>query len=368
MLIVVFCITTLLLFTSCSHSSSQGTMPEGIRQKNNPSDGESEIYLAGGCFWGTEMYLRLLPGVISVESGYANGYTENPSYHEVCRGSGHSETVHVVYNPEKIELKHLLEMYFGTIDPTSIDQQGNDRGKQYRTGIYYTNDNASNDTKIIEEALSTLQAKYEKPIAIETGPIINFYRAEDEHQEYLIKNPNGYCHIPYYMFDELHKEKTANDKVNTVKHDRNTHYEKPDKAVLKEQLTGLQYAVTQEAATEPPFKNSYDREFREGIYCDITTGQPLFVSTDKFESGCGWPAFSRPIDDSVLEERDDRSIGMHRTEVISKASGAHLGHVFPDGPKEMGGLRYCINSASLRFIPKEKMEEEGYGAYLEYFK
>ena len=150
--------------------------------------------------------------------------------------------------------------------------------------------------------------------------------------------------------------------------DRNTKYEKPDQVELKEQLTELQYAVTQQAATEPPFHNAYNKEFREGIYCDVTTGQPLFVSTDKFESGCGWPSFSRPISESVLEKREDRSFGMMRTEVMSKASGAHLGHVFNDGPKKSGGLRYCINSASLRFIPRDEMEANGYGAYLDLFE
>lgn len=361
LMIIAIGITAILLLSSCKHSNSQSVMPVGIVQKNQPVDNEAEIYLAGGCFWGTEMYLRLLTGVVSVESGYANGYTEHPTYNEVCRGSGHAETVHVIYRPDVISLPTLLTAYFQTIDPTSKNRQGNDKGIQYRTGIYYMNEQ---DAVVINSSLNELQQKHSQPLAIETGPIVNFYRAEEEHQEYLINHPNGYCHIPLYLFDELHKEKAAHENGDARQHTKDTHYEKPTNTELKEHLTALQYAVTQQAATEPPFHNAYDKEFRAGIYCDVTTGQPLFVSTEKFNSGCGWPAFSRPIGNDVIEEREDCSLGMKRTEVLAKASGAHLGHVFPDGPKEKGGLRYCINSASLRFIPKEKMAEEGYGEYL----
>lgn len=368
-IIAAVCLTVFLTASRERFVASQGTMPTEIVQKNNTAEGQAEIYLAGGCFWGTEMYLRLVEGVVSVESGYANGHTAHPTYHEVCRGSGHAETVHVIYDPNQLSLKKLLEVYFTSIDPTSRNQQGNDRGIQYRTGIYYVgqSDNvAASNRNIIEASLQKLQGKYDEPLAVEVAPIVNFYRAEEEHQEYLLKNPNGYCHIPHYLFDELHKKNAFSRLKKTF--DRNTTYEKPSQAELKKQLTGLQYAVMQEIATEPPFHNAYDKEFRKGIYCDITTGQLLFISADKFESGCGWPAFSRPIDKNVLEEREDHSFGMKRTEVTSKASGAHLGHVFNDGPKEYGGLRYCINSASLRFIPKEEMAAEGYEAFLDLFE
>lgn len=359
-LLIFFLSVTAILFTACSSTKSQAAMPEEIVQKNSAGEGLAEIYLAGGCFWGTEMYLRLLEGVESVEVGYANGYTKNPTYAEVCDDSGHAETVHVVYRPEILSLNDLLEEYFKTIDPTSKNKQGNDRGVQYRTGIYYTD---AADAPIIAAALDKLQTRYKDPLAIETGALVNFYRAEEDHQSYLLKNPGGYCHIPAYLFEELQKNR-AEKKIHT----RATVYEKPDKAELKKNLSSLQFAVTQEAATEPPFHNAYDKEFREGIYCDITTGQPLFVSTDKFESGCGWPAFARPIDEKVLEERIDNSLFMRRTEVVARASGAHLGHVFDDGPKNLGGLRYCINSASLRFIPREKMADEGYGDFLNLFE
>ena len=352
-----------LLFSGCAQGAPK-SMPVGIVQKNVPQEAQRDIYLAGGCFWGMETLLRLMNGVVSVESGYANGYTENPSYRDVCQESGHAETVHVVYDPAVLPLSRLLDVYFRAIDPTAKNRQGNDRGVQYRTGVYYTRDE---DAAVIEEALSKLQQRYAQPLAIEAAPLVNFYRAEEEHQEYLIKNPQGYCHIPRYLFDEAYKANRRAPKQSDAPVTKDTAYEKPDAETLKEALTPMAYAVTQEAATEPPFQNAYDQEFREGIYCDVTTGHPLFVSTAKFDAGCGWPAFSRPIERALIEERTDRSHGMTRTEVVAKASGAHLGHVFDDGPQKDGGLRYCINSASLRFIPREEMAAQGYAAYLDLF-
>lgn len=337
-------------------------MPEEIIQRNHKADGEAEIYLAGGCFWGTDFFIRNVAGIISTEVGYANGATKNPTYREVCNDSGHVEAVHVIYNPEKISLPQLLTEYYRSINPTLINRQGNDRGIQYRTGIYFSE---PTDAPIIEQSLKELQKNFSKPVVVEHEPIKNFYRAEEEHQDYLIKNPNGYCHVPRALIDEQKKIQAA-QTFTDKNFSRDRVYDKPSAETL-EKLSDLQRAVTQDAATEPPFKNEYDEEFREGIYVDVTTGQPLFVSTDKFNSGCGWPAFSKPIDKNFLEERTDKSFGMQRTEVRAKASGAHLGHVFDDGPKNLGGLRYCINSASLRFIQRENMTEQGYGDWLNLF-
>lgn len=312
-----------------------------------------EIYLAGGCFWGTEHFLRQIRGVTDTEVGYANSEKPQPGYREVCSGSTHAaETVRVEYDPEQLSLDRLLRLYFKTIDPTSKDRQGNDRGSQYRTGIYYTD---SADRPVIEEALSELARQYEKPLAVEFLALQNFYKAEDYHQDYLLNNPGGYCHIPPALFESAREGNPLPEK---------TAFEKTETEQLKKILSPLQYAVTQENSTEPPFDNEYWNENREGIYVDITTGQPLFLSTDKFESGCGWPSFTKPIDNSLIEEKKDLSHNMRRIEVRSALGDAHLGHVFPDGPAESGGLRYCINSASLRFIPKEKMKAEGYGRYL----
>ena len=338
------------------------SLPEEIIQQNQKADGEAEIYLAGGCFWGTEFLMRNVPGVTSVEVGYSNGNTRNPTYREVCKGSGHAESAHVIYNPEVVPLTKILNVYYQSIDPTFINHQGKDEGVQYRTGVYFSD---PADEKVIKESLQELQGNFFNEVVVECEPIKNFYRAEEEHQEYLLKNPNGYCHVSRNLIDEQAKAKVA-QKFPDKNFSRDRTYSKPTKETLKN-LSELQRAVTQNGATEPPFKNEYDEEFREGIYVDVTNGQPLFLSTDKFDSGCGWPAFSKPIDKNLLEERRDFSYGTERTEVRAKASHSHLGHVFDDAPPELGGIRYCINSASLRFIPREKMQEEGYGDWLDLF-
>lgn len=337
-------------------------IPEEIIQQNFAAEGEAEIYLAGGCFWGMEFLMRNVPGVVNVEVGYANGLTRSPNYRQVCKGSGHAETAHVIYNTNEISLTRLLDIYYKAIDPTLLNLQGEDSGIQYRTGIYYSN---PEDAPVIEESLSKLQGNFLNPVVVEHEPIKNFYRAEENHQQYLLKNPNGYCHISRNFIDEQAKEKVAQALPNK-NFSRDRIYGKPSRETLKN-LSELQRAVTQDAATEPPFRNEYDEEFRTGIYVDVTTGQPLFSSKDKFESSCGWPAFTKPIDESFLEERNDISFGIERTEVIARASRSHLGHVFRDEPGVLGGVRYCINSAALRFIPQEKMQAEGYGDWLNLF-
>ncbi|MGI6124745.1 MAG: peptide-methionine (R)-S-oxide reductase MsrB [Acetivibrionales bacterium] len=324
---------------------------------NNINKELKEIYLAGGCFWGTEKYLSLVHGIVETEVGYANGNTENPTYEDVChRNTGHAETVKVLYNPGEIRLEFILKLFYDVIDPVSVNRQGYDVGTQYRTGIYYVDEQ---DKDIILNSIKELQKSYTKPIAIEVRPLENYYPAEDYHQKYLDKNPNGYCHIGRDKFESAKQAKDA-EQLKQAK-DGSKKYKLKSKAELKETLTEMQYNVTQNSDTEPPFRNEYYDNFKEGIYVDITTGEPLFVSTDKFESGCGWPSFSKPITPELIKELPDLSHGRVRTEVCSKLGDAHLGHVFNDGPKELGGLRYCINSASLKFIPKDKMEEEGYG-------
>lgn len=311
----------------------------------------SEIYLAGGCFWGTEKYFSSINGVLSTEVGYANGNTNNPTYEEVCyKNTGHAEAVHVVYDSAIITLAFLLDQYYEVIDPVSVNRQGGDYGTQYRTGIYYVD---GEDQEIIMHSIARLQEKYDSPIAIEVEQLHNFTSAEDYHQKYLDKNPGGYCHISKDMF-----EKATRTIVDPAA------YKAMDADDLHKTLTKDQYEITMNNATEPPFQNEFWNSFSSGVYVDITTGEPLFASEDKFESGCGWPSFSKPIDPGVIRENKDISYKMVRTEVRSRVGDAHLGHVFNDGPAETGGLRYCINSASLRFIPREDMEKEGYGYLL----
>jgi peptide methionine sulfoxide reductase msrA/msrB len=311
-----------------------------------------EIWLAGGCFWGVEAYMTRIYGVYDVTSGYANGDTENPTYEEVSyKHTGHAETVHVLYDPERVDLTTLLTYYFKIINPTVLNQQGNDRGEQYRTGIYYMEDT---DKAVIEQVMAKEQEKYEDPIVTEFEKLDNFTLAEEYHQDYLEKNPDGYCHIE---FDSL-EDQSVPIVIDPMM------YPKPSDEVLKTTLTEAQYMVTQSGDTEAAFSNEYWDTFEPGIYVDIATGEPLFSSADKYESGCGWPSFTKPIVPEVIVTYDDTSFNMLRTEVRSRSGNSHLGHVFDDGPTDKGGLRYCINSASITFIPFADMKAAGYG-YLE---
>lgn len=308
---------------------------------------KKKIYLAGGCFWGTDRLFSLVDGVEKTVAGYANSRVEDPTYKMVCTGlTGAAEAVEVVYDDTKLSLTELLTLYFRSIDPLSVDRQGNDRGTQYRTGIYYTD---PADLSVIEAVYATVERRYGEPLAVEVEPLKNFYPAELYHQEYLVKNPGGYCHVDPSLIAEVKGRRSV---------------PKEDKAELRERLTPLQWEVTQNGATERPFENEYNHEFRPGLYVDITDGTPLFVSSRKYNSGCGWPAFTKPVSGDAVTEHADNSYGRHRVEVRSASSGAHLGHVFPDGPASEGGMRYCINSASLRFIPLDEMAAAGYADYI----
>jgi peptide methionine sulfoxide reductase msrA/msrB len=323
------------------------------------------IYLAGGCFWGLQKYLSLIQGVIKTETGYANGAEANPTYEQVCEKSGHAETVRVDYNENAVTLTNLLDLYGDVIDPVSVNRQGGDIGIQYRTGIYYV-DGA--DRAIIKGWLTLLGENLDKPVVIELKPLENYCPAEDYHQNYLDKNPGGYCHISNDKFEcaanAVHSQKNDKKGPDDQGYERSEHFPQNGKFRLRERLTPMQYEVAVGGATEPPFQNEYYDNCAPGIYVDIISGKPLFVSTDKYESGCGWPAFSKPIDIALICEFADNSYGRTRTEVRASESDAHLGHVFDDGIPELGGLRYCINSASLRFVPKADMEHEGYADYI----
>lgn len=319
------------------------------------------IYFAGGCFWGTEHFFKQIDGVTDTEVGYANSVIPHPTYREVCTGQTQAvEGVRVVYDTAKINLPYLIRLYLMTIDPTSVNRQGNDSGTQYRTGIYYTT--ADQQRTAIAE-LDKEAARHSRPLAVEIKPLINFYSAEEFHQDYLDKNPGGYCHIDPKLFEVARNAgRPIAAGVDAGK------YSRPSDSELRSHLNGIQYAVTQQNATEAPFSNEYFDEKRPGIYVDITTGEPLFLSSDKFDSGCGWPSFSRPVCPDVIKVKNDSSHGMERTEVRSRVGDAHLGHVFVDGPVDRGGLRYCINSASLRFIPLDSMAKEGYEKYIPYIR
>lgn len=305
------------------------------------------IYLAGGCFWGMEGYFKQLQGVLDTEVGYANGIGETTDYRRL-KATDHAETLRITYDRNRIALAELLQHFFRVIDPTSVNRQGNDIGRQYRTGIYYTDEVSE---RIARTSLDQLAKRYDAPIAVECEPLRNFIDAEACHQDYLEKNPGGYCHIDLAL---------AGTPLET------TPKAKIDREALRETLSPLSYEVTQHAATERPFTHEYEQNDAKGIYVDIVDGEPLFSSTDKFDSGCGWPSFSKPIRREAVGYTEDHSHNMNRTEVRSDTADSHLGHVFHDGPTDRGGLRYCINGASLRFIPLEEMEAEGYGEFIPY--
>ena len=279
------------------------------------------IYLAGGCFWGVEAFISRLNGVNNTEVGYANGRDLAPTYEKVCTGkTGHAETVKATYNPKIISLEEILENFFKIIDPYTKNRQGADVGTQYRTGIYWQEDSQKS---IVINFLKQKQKLSDKRIAVEAHAIANFYPAECHHQKYLESNPEGYCHVD----------------LNAIDDEEFDHLSKEE------------YEITQLAMTEPPFSGKYDDFFEDGVYVDVVDGEVLFSSEDKFDSGCGWPAFSRPISEDVIIKHRDFSHGTTRIEVRSAKSNAHLGHLFHDGPG--GSPRYCINSAALKFIPKE---------------
>lgn len=325
------------------------------RKRNIPDE---VAYFAGGCFWGMEKFMSLVPGVTEVISGYANGNKEkyaNPDYDTVCSGlTGYKEAVKVSFNTEKLSYEKLVRAYFLAIDPTVKNRQGNDVGEQYQTGIYYTN---NNQQKIAEKVAAGIKEGL-NTFAVEIEPFDCFFAAEEYHQKYLVKNPTGYCHI---------SDSEIRNMLKLFEKNEIPEYKRPTDAEIEEMLTPKQYEITQKSATEPPFKNEYWDFFEKGIYVDIVSGEPLFSSEDKYKSSCGWPAFSfaRSEDIQYIEDLSD---GMVRTEVRSGIADSHLGHVFESDPESPTGKRYCINSASLEFIPYNDLVDRGYRYAKAWFK
>jgi len=360
---IVILILGLVFLASCSIGA------KNIQTNNNKkminTENLENAYFAWGCFWCMEPFIEAQDGVEWVYSWYTWGKAETATYELTsAKNTDHREAIKVVYDPSIISYSDLVEMFWTQIDPTDEGGQFNDRWFVYSTAIYYRN---QEEKLIAEKSKNQLQAsgKFDAPIATSIEEAKPFYLAEEYHQDYYKKNPLRYNAYSLGSGRKWFIKDNWQEEIDEITSNKNTTMNSTD---LRERLTPMQYKVTQEEGTEPPFNNEYWDNKEDGIYVDIVDGTPLYSSTHKFDSGTGWPSFTQAINDDFISEHTDTRFFMTRTEVRSEKADSHLGHIFPDAPKELWGIRHCINSAALRFVPLDEMEDEGYGEYLSLFE